>query len=427
MEVVKKFNFNIDEGTITVNNNLVPIIGDYDNPLFAGKELCEALGYQNSQKALFKHVKTKHKTTLSEYKKLQPAVGCNFLSIKQKPSYHEGKAVYITEHGAYHLAMKCQLSIGDEFRDWLAEDVIPTLRKTGQYKILKEKEDKLNESMSLLAIKNTELENEKEKGVLTRSMLKKVEDEKQKIEEEKDKALRKMLRLKEITITQKERTITQIIYISTSKSYAAQHRFKVGGVEGRRRLKGRLSDYNGRSASGDEWYFCNLIDVADFRKAEGRIEDIIGKFRDKKDKEIYIIPYRKLLKIVELICKNYTAEVSTLNSMLKDIVDEFEDADLLPTIPEEIPQSTFKITRVEFGKNVGTTIIQGKATKTQLIQEFEKYIQSLPNDETEINRKELFDDLSRFYTFNKNDAWVWLKEFMENKGEGDKTFILKYR
>ncbi len=83
----------------------------------------------------------------------------------------------------------------------------------------------------------------------------------------------------------KERTITQLIYISTSVSYAAQHRFKVGGVEGRRRLRGRLSDYNGRSASGDEWYFCNLIDVADFRKAEGRIEDIIGKFRDKKIKK----------------------------------------------------------------------------------------------------------------------------------------------
>ncbi len=44
--------------------------------------------------------------------------------------------------------------------------------------------------------------------------------------------------------------------------------------------------------------FCNLIDVADFRKAEGRIEDIIGKFRDKKDKEIYIMPYRKLLKVM---------------------------------------------------------------------------------------------------------------------------------
>ncbi len=72
-----------------------------------------------------------------------------------------------------------------------------------------------------------------------------------------------------------------------------------------------------------------------------------------------------------------------------------------------------------------TTIIQGKATKAQLIKEFEKYIQTLSVDENEINRKELFDDLSRLYNFNRNDAWVWLKEFIENQEE--KTFILKYR
>ncbi len=58
--------------------------------------------------------------------------------------------------------------------------------------------------MLLLAIKDEELESEKEKGIQTRSMLKKVEEEKIKIENEKEKALRKMLRLKEITITQKK-------------------------------------------------------------------------------------------------------------------------------------------------------------------------------------------------------------------------------
>ncbi len=45
------------------------------------------------------------------------------------------------------------------------------------------------------------------------------------------------------------------------------------------------------------------------------------------------MPYRKLLKVIELICQNYTIEVSTLNAMLKDIVDEFED-DAVPLIPD---------------------------------------------------------------------------------------------
>ncbi len=54
------------------------------------------------------------------------------------------------------------------------------------------------------------------------------------------------------------------------------------------------------------------------------------------------------------------------------------------------------------------------ATKDQLILEFEKYIQTLSVDENEINRKELFDNLSKLYNFNKNNAWIWLKEFINN-------------
>ncbi len=48
-------------------------------------------------------------------------------------------------------------------------------------------EDKLNKSMLLLAIKDEELESEKEKGIQTRSMLKKVEEEKIKLKMRKKK------------------------------------------------------------------------------------------------------------------------------------------------------------------------------------------------------------------------------------------------
>ncbi|CCV02528.1 hypothetical protein IIV31_156R [Armadillidium vulgare iridescent virus] len=72
-------------------------------------------------------------------------------------------------------------------------------------------------------------------------------------------------------------------------------------------------------------------------------------------------------------------------------------------------------------RTLGSSI---RANKIQLIAEFEKYVKSLPDEEREINRKELFDDLSKNFAFNKNDAWVWLKEFIS---EYEKTFVLKYR
>ena len=88
---------------------------------------------------LSKNVKNKHKKPISELfeeKKLAAIEATNFFwPFTSEIKYHEGKAVYISEHGAYHLAMKCELPIGDAFRDWLAEDVIPSIRKTGQYKL----------------------------------------------------------------------------------------------------------------------------------------------------------------------------------------------------------------------------------------------------------------------------------------------------
>ena len=72
------------------------------------------IGSHIIQKALLNHVKPKHKKTLDELKKLVCCVHNNFLWLfSNELSYHERKAVYISEYGAYHLTMKCQLSIGD--------------------------------------------------------------------------------------------------------------------------------------------------------------------------------------------------------------------------------------------------------------------------------------------------------------------------
>ncbi len=79
-------------------------------------------------------------------------------------------------------------------------------------------------------------------------MLKKLRKRKLKLKMRKKKHYRKMLRLKEITITQKEEQlhnlfIYQHLYRMQLKS------FQSGGCRRRRRLRGRLADYNGRSAS----------------------------------------------------------------------------------------------------------------------------------------------------------------------------------
>lgn len=87
MELVNNaFNFDVEKWTIAINDAPVMMIGTFKKPWISGKELCDALGYQNSQKALFTHVKSKHKKTLMDLlqeKKVHPPGGVHlFLAFR---------------------------------------------------------------------------------------------------------------------------------------------------------------------------------------------------------------------------------------------------------------------------------------------------------------------------------------------------------
>ncbi|MEC0633443.1 ORF6C domain-containing protein [Bacillus haynesii] len=62
-----------------------------------------------------------------------------------------GKGDFIPEPLVYKLAFKASNEVAEQFQDWLAIDVIPTIRKTGQYvpKVLTEREQRI-ESLKLL-------------------------------------------------------------------------------------------------------------------------------------------------------------------------------------------------------------------------------------------------------------------------------------
>lgn len=48
---------------------------------------------------------------------------------------NDRKTTYINERGVYRLVMKSNMPMAQEFQDWLYEDVLPTIRKTGAYSL----------------------------------------------------------------------------------------------------------------------------------------------------------------------------------------------------------------------------------------------------------------------------------------------------
>ncbi|CCU56120.1 N1R/p28-like protein [Choristoneura rosaceana entomopoxvirus 'L'] len=223
---------------------------------------------------------------------------------------------------------------------------------------------------------------------------------------EKEKAERRSLRLKEKFIEEKKHKLDQIIYISTSKSYAAQNRFKVGGVDNNNLLKPRLSTYNSRSAEGDEWYYTYIKKVNNYKQFESRFWSVMSSFRDKKDKEILILYYNDLIDIFNFIADNYNEDIDYFNKNVKIFIDNIDNDKFY--VPEPFNIELVNICSIKNGKVDNKLII---ATKEIIIDEIKDYFKiKIESNELEIKRKDINDYIDKKYKFNKRDLWSISKE-----------------
>ncbi|MBF0786161.1 hypothetical protein E4T80_11890 [Muribacter muris] len=85
---------------------------------FCGADVCDILGYTNSRKALQDHCKQAGVT-------------------KRYISYPSGRkeAIFINEPNLYRLIIKSRKPEAEPFEAWVFEEVLPQIRKTGQYSL----------------------------------------------------------------------------------------------------------------------------------------------------------------------------------------------------------------------------------------------------------------------------------------------------
>lgn len=126
-------------------------------PWFVGKDVAEALGYKNTKDALAKHVDSEDKEIL----KSQNA------TLENIPN--RGVTV-VNESGLYSLVLSSKLPSAKKFKRWVTSEVLPALRKTGQYQVKELSGSELMakaliEAQSVLAAKDKVIEEMKPKVV----------------------------------------------------------------------------------------------------------------------------------------------------------------------------------------------------------------------------------------------------------------------
>ena len=145
MNEVQLFNFESHEVRSLLLNN---------EPWFVGKDVAEALGYSKARNAIATHID-------SEDKKDAPIQGT--LGGVQEMTV-------INESGLYSLVLSSKLPSAKKFKRWVTSEVLPALRKTGQYQVMELSGQELMakaliEAQSVLAAKDKQIEQMKPKVV----------------------------------------------------------------------------------------------------------------------------------------------------------------------------------------------------------------------------------------------------------------------
>lgn len=124
-----------------------------DEPWFVGKDVAEVLGYKNTRDALSKHVDDEDKGVAK----------CDTLGGTQN-------IAIINESGLYSLIISSKLASAKKFKRWVTSEVLPALRKTGQYQVKELSGQELMakaliEAQSVLAAKDKQIEEMKPKAL----------------------------------------------------------------------------------------------------------------------------------------------------------------------------------------------------------------------------------------------------------------------
>ena len=148
MNEVQLFNFENHEVRSLLLNN---------EPWFVGKDVADVLGYSNSRKAMADHVDDEDKEVLTSRN----------VTLENIPN--RGITV-VNESGLYSLILSSKLPSAKKFKRWVTSEVLPALRKTGQYQVKELSGQELMakaliEAQSVLAAKDKQIEEMKPKVV----------------------------------------------------------------------------------------------------------------------------------------------------------------------------------------------------------------------------------------------------------------------
>lgn len=110
-------------------------------PLFCGKDVCDALGYAKTDKAVREHVNKVD--VLKRYVYFQRKLKDGTMGVQRKM-----EMLFVNESGYYCLVFGSKLEAAQRFKHWGTSEVLPSIRKNGYYSMIQMKNKLIDEQTS---------------------------------------------------------------------------------------------------------------------------------------------------------------------------------------------------------------------------------------------------------------------------------------
>lgn len=112
--------------TQTFNEKIVTIYTDLQSMTwFKANDIATILEYNNTKGAIQKHVDPEDKKPLRML--------CAPEGAQIGPPLHLLETIYINESGLYSLVLRSKMTAAKQFKRWITSEILPSIRKTGEY------------------------------------------------------------------------------------------------------------------------------------------------------------------------------------------------------------------------------------------------------------------------------------------------------
>ena len=254
-------------GIFNFNNNNITIIGDSEDPWFIVKEIAEILGITS-----YRNFISKLESEQVRVYQINTNKGTRNVSI-------------MNESGLYEMIFRSDKEIAKQFRKWVFNEVLPSIRKKGKYELEEQHKKEIEEFSKKL--------------------------------EEKEEQYKRVYNVNiELLNFKKLKEKNESIYIVSTYDYSRQGIYKVGRTKN---MKDRNSQHNNTHVNGDKVKVLAEFKVNNSVLTENVIHKKLQGLLIADHKEFFMVPFDQLRMIIDLIVNHDDTQNEIVNTIIDSV------------------------------------------------------------------------------------------------------------